>query len=79
MHLNTSFLQVLISIQSLILVPKPYFNEPGYEATMHTDAGRQGDRNYNAVIREENMHYAIMDQLKHPPRHFEAAVRTHFR
>jgi hypothetical protein len=24
--------QVLVSIQSLILVPQPYFNEPGYEA-----------------------------------------------
>lgn len=23
--------QVLVSIQSLILVPEPYFNEPGYE------------------------------------------------
>ena len=32
--------QVLVSIQSLILVDQPYFNEPGYEASMHTDAGR---------------------------------------
>lgn len=24
--------KVLVSIQSLILVPQPYFNEPGYEA-----------------------------------------------
>ena len=32
---NTStLLQVLISIQSLILVPDPYFNEPGYEREM---------------------------------------------
>ena len=29
---NTStLLQVLVSIQSLILVENPYFNEPGYE------------------------------------------------
>lgn len=72
-------LQVLISIQSLILVPQPYFNEPGYEATMHTEKGRLQDRDYSAVIREENMHYAILDQLQHPPAHFEEAVRTHFR
>lgn len=26
---TSSFLQVLVSIQSLILVPEPYFNEPG--------------------------------------------------
>lgn len=31
--------QVLVSIQSLILVPDPYFNEPGYEDSMHTDQG----------------------------------------
>ena len=29
-------LQVLVSIQSLILVENPYFNEPGYEKGMHT-------------------------------------------
>lgn len=32
--------QVLVSIQSLILVPDPYFNEPGFEDSMHTDQGR---------------------------------------
>ena len=43
--------QVAISIQSLILVDQPYFNEPGYEAEMNTDAGRRHSSAYNAVIR----------------------------
>ena len=30
----STLLQVLVSIQSLILVPDPYFNEPGYERDM---------------------------------------------
>ena len=30
---TSSLLQVLVSIQSLILVQEPYFNEPGYERT----------------------------------------------
>jgi hypothetical protein len=43
--------QVLVSIQSLILVDQPYFNEPGYEGSMHTDAGRASSRAYNLNIR----------------------------
>lgn len=29
---TSTFLQVLVSIQSLILVPDPYYNEPGHES-----------------------------------------------
>jgi hypothetical protein len=36
---TSTLLQVLVSIQSLILVEKPYFNEPGYERTMNTPEG----------------------------------------
>lgn len=42
-------LQVLISIQSLILVPDPYFNEPGYERSMNTATGKAASRDYNKV------------------------------
>ena len=45
-------MQVAISIQSLILVDQPYFNEPGYESEMHTDAGRRHSADYNTVIRQ---------------------------
>ena len=37
--LSPTLPQVLVSIQSLILVPQPYFNEPGYEGTMGTPSG----------------------------------------
>ncbi|KAI8463576.1 MAG: hypothetical protein J3K34DRAFT_462370 [Monoraphidium minutum] len=45
---STAF-QVLISIQSLILVDEPYFNEPGYERSMHTEQGRSQSKGYNRV------------------------------
>ena len=48
---STSHLQVLVSIQSLILVDEPYFNEPGYEGSMHTDHGRSKSKQYNLDIR----------------------------
>ncbi len=44
-------LQMLISIQSLIFVDEPYFNEPGYEGTMHTPEGDRASRAYNQNIR----------------------------
>lgn len=42
---------MLISIQSLIFVDEPYFNEPGYEGTMHTPEGDRASRAYNQNIR----------------------------
>ena len=32
--------QVLVSIQSLILVPEPYYNEPGFEKNYGTPCGQ---------------------------------------
>ncbi|CAL8462440.1 g1973 [Coccomyxa elongata] len=76
---SSSALQVLVSIQSLILVDEPYFNEPGFEATMHHPTGREQNKRYNLNIREQTMHWAIWQQLKSPPLGFEEVVRSHFR
>ncbi|KAK9830590.1 hypothetical protein WJX81_002568 [Elliptochloris bilobata] len=76
---SSSALQVLVSIQSLILVDQPYFNEPGYEGSMHTDAGRAASHAYNLNIREQTMHWAVWQMLKSPPKGFEEVVRAHFR
>ena len=76
---NTStLLQLLVSIQSLILVPNPYFNEPGYESEMHSEHGKQQNRSYNENIRYQNMQWAILDQIKNPSPGFEDAIKTHF-
>ncbi|CAD7702080.1 unnamed protein product [Ostreobium quekettii] len=75
----SSAFQVLVSIQSLILVPEPYFNEPGYEVTMHTENGKQASRAYSQEIREHTIHRAMIDYLKKPPKSFEQVVVTHFR
>ena len=40
-----------MSIQSLIFVEKPYFNEPGYEKSMNTAQGERQSINYNRTIR----------------------------
>ena len=75
----SSICQVLVSIQSLILVNEPYFNEPGYEETMHTVQGRNKSRQYNQEIREQTIHRAMIDYLRKPPPAFEKTIRAHFK
>ena len=38
---------MLVSIQSLILVPDPYFNEPGFEQEIGTETGQKHSDDYN--------------------------------
>lgn len=61
---TSSLLQVIVSIQSLILVSDPYFNEPGYERWRNTPAGISASREYDANIRQMNVRWAIIETLK---------------
>ena len=79
-HAQTStLLQVLMSIQALILVPDPYFNEPGYERERSTPAGDRQSRTYNEAIREGTLKYAMVEQMRKPPPELREAVQLHFR
>ena len=51
----STMLQVIVSVQSLIFVPRPYFNEPGYEQSIGTADGDAKCAEYNAFVREETM------------------------
>jgi len=75
---TSTFLQVLVSIQSLILVEQPYFNEPGWERQMYTEEGRKKSFDYNDNLRLENMRWAIVDKMKNPPNGFEELTKRHF-
>ena len=75
---TSTFLQVLVSIQSLILVEQPYFNEPGWERQMHTTEGKTKSFNYNDLIRLENLRWAIVDKFENPPKGFEELTINHF-
>lgn len=75
---TSTLLQVLVSIQSLILVPQPFFNEPGYEREMNTPAGDRKSHDYNNVIRAGTIEHAIIGQLRSPAAGFEEVIRRHF-
>jgi len=75
---TSTFLQVLISIQSLILVPHPYFNEPGYERSMGTPEGDRASASYSRLRQVATIRYAMREQIESPPRGFETIIRAHF-
>jgi len=74
----STLLQVLVSIQSLIFVPDPYFNEPGYESTMHTEDGIRQNREYSFDIREGCIRHAMLHNLRNPVHGFDQIIRDHF-
>ena len=51
-------------------MPQPYYNEPGYEASMGTPKGNADSLRYNCVIREATIRYAMIDHLQVPPPDF---------
>ena len=52
-------MQVLVSIQSLILVDEPYYCEPGYEGQMHTAEGNKASKAYTLNIRSAFCNQAL--------------------
>lgn len=78
---TSKMLQVLVSIQSLILVPEPYFNEPGFEREIGTPEGEQRSRAFSQPIREHTLRLAINQALRGDGfgRVFREVVALHFR
>ncbi|XP_039019901.1 putative ubiquitin-conjugating enzyme E2 38 [Hibiscus syriacus] len=74
---QSTMLQVLVSIQALILNATPFFNEPGYERVHVGAEGERKCRKYNeeVILSLKTMIYT----LRKPPKHFEDFVTGHFR
>ncbi|XP_076882538.1 putative ubiquitin-conjugating enzyme E2 38 [Bidens hawaiensis] len=75
---TSTMLQVLVSIQGLILNMKPYFNEPGHERLSGSEHGEKCSLQYNediVILSLKTMVYA----MKNPPKNFKDLVIEHFR
>ncbi|PNX72338.1 putative ubiquitin-conjugating enzyme E2 25-like protein, partial [Trifolium pratense] len=73
----STILQVLVSIQGLILNAKPFFNEPGYAIMSGTRIGESWSRKYNEdtfILSVRTMMYT----MRNPPKNFEDLVVGHF-
>lgn len=73
---DSTLLQLLVSIQGLILVPFPYFNEAGFEKFVGTEQGDHLARSYN-----ENSFLLTMQAMAalaaRPPEDFKDHVAQH--
>jgi ubiquitin-protein ligase len=72
--------QVLISIQSQILVEQPIFNEPGFQQYYKTASGERESKTYNESIRLYTTQYAMLDLLeKNSYPEFKNIIQNHFK
>ncbi|XP_073048105.1 probable ubiquitin-conjugating enzyme E2 24 [Primulina eburnea] len=74
---SSTILQVLLSLQALVLNEKPYFNEAGYDSQIGKAEGEKNSLNYNEnafLVSCTSMLYI----LRKPPKHFEGLVKEHF-
>lgn len=74
---RSTLLQVLVSLQGLVLVEEPYFNEPGHECDQGTEQGRQSSALYNEHARLLALR-AALNVSQSPPRGFEEIVASFF-
>ena len=80
----SNIFQIFISIQSLILVGEPYYNEPGFEKEIGTEYGKRESKEYNEIIGKYTIKHTINDLIKDldsiNPRYeeFHDIIREHF-
>ncbi|WKX99358.1 hypothetical protein Q1695_014328 [Nippostrongylus brasiliensis] len=75
---KSNILQVLLSIQALILVPEPYFNEAGYESRKQQSEMSDRSRRYNETATINSLEY-LLKIYKEPPSDFKDVVRKSVR
>ncbi len=76
---NSSLLQLFLSIQSLIFCDNPYFNEPGYENMRGTREGEISSKKYNEHIRIETIKLGMLSYLDSSPPEFKSLIESHFK
>ena len=74
----STILQVLVSVQAIIMAEEVYFNEPGFEGEAGTVEGEKKNEGYANIVRYGNVKFAMLGQLKNPPRGFESVIKRHF-
>lgn len=75
---SSTLLQVIVSIQGLILVSEPYFNEAGFEKQKGSQQGRENSRMYNEMV-VLKLVQAQTKLLLYPPLVFKDIIIIHFK
>ena len=74
----SNLLQLLLSIQSVVMSEEVYFNEPGYEGEAGTVEGEKKNEGYSNIVRLCNIKYGMLRHLEKPVNGFEQVTRVHF-
>ena len=74
----STLLQVLISIQSIIMSDLVYYNEPSCESEMGTSEWEAKNEAYSNIVRYANIKYAMIEQIKKPSQGIEEVIRRYF-
>jgi ubiquitin-protein ligase len=75
----STFNQVIISIQSLILVDEPFYNEPGYEQKKDDHYIRDQSFIYKDNIRFQSVKYGMIEMIRNPLPSYETFIKQHFK
>jgi baculoviral IAP repeat-containing protein 6 len=76
---SSTLAQVLISIQAMILVDQPYYNDGAAETVKGTAEGGRKAAEYVQEVRLATLRYAVLAQLRAPRQGLEDTIRAHFR
>lgn len=74
---KSTLLQLFVSIQGLILVSEPYYNEAGYEKQFDSQQGVENSRTYNEFVILKLVQ-SMTQMLKTPPHIFKEEILSHF-
>ncbi|KAL3621626.1 putative ubiquitin-conjugating enzyme E2 23 [Castilleja foliolosa] len=77
--MESTILQVLVSLQGLVLNSKPYFNEAGFDELRGTAEGEKNSESYNEYAFLLNCQLMMCHWMRKPLKDFEDFVKEHFR
>ncbi|KAI1291791.1 (E3-independent) E2 ubiquitin-conjugating enzyme UBE2O [Halotydeus destructor] len=73
---RSNLLQLMVSVQGLILVEEPYFNEAGYSKERETAVDHEQSRSYNEMAVLKLIQY-MTKMVLYPPEVFKDEILTH--
>ena len=76
---NSNLLQVLLSIQAIVMSEGVIYNEPGHQIDANTEVGKSRNHGYSNIVKIANIRYAMIANLKNPPVCFKEVIYEHFK
>ena len=75
---NSSIVQLLLSLSSIVMNDRIIENEPGHGNQMNTIHGIEENEGYANIVRNANITYAMIGMLKKPPQNFSQIIKEYF-